>query len=273
MWRTEFDTSPAERNMTAYRNGRTVRLTPDVIDREMETYPRSRTVIELNSITQEGLEHFVRTYGSTYRAIRLSWDGGVKDLSPLGDLPALEHVALFSQRCERLWDMSRNVKLRVLTIDSCRKLTAQPSMLETAPALETVWYLGGAESTHPMTTLQGFANLPAIREIRLQDVRLLDRSMEFLASIPTLEVFDFELQMFTTEEIAWMKARYPDLGGEFLRAYGPAYPGADSWVRVSGSRKPELHLPEDREKLERYVRSFDALVRKYRDEPERTNAT
>lgn len=273
MWRTEFDTTPAERNMTAYRNGKAVKLTSEAIDREMETYPRSRSVIALNSLTQEGLEHFVSHYGSTYRAIRLSREGGVKDLSPLGDLPELEHVALHAQRCERLWDMSRNGKLRVLVIDSCRKLTAQPCMLETAPALETVWYLGGAESTHPMASLQGFANLPAIREIRLEDVRLLDRSLEFLASIPTLEVFDFEPQMFTTEEIAWMKARYPDLGGEFLRAYGPAYPGSDSWVRVSGSRKPELRLPEDQEKLEQYVRSFDTLVRKYQDEMERTNAT
>lgn len=90
MWRTEFDTTPAERNMTASRNGKAVRLTPETIDREMETYPRSRSVIELNSLTHEGLEH----------------------------------VALHAQRCECLWDMSRNGKLRVLVIDSYRKLTA-----------------------------------------------------------------------------------------------------------------------------------------------------
>lgn len=138
MWRTEFDTTSAERNMTAYRNGKAVRLTPETIDHEMETYPRSRSVIELNSLTQEGLEH----------------------------------VALHAQRCECLWDMSRNGKLRVLVIDSCRKLTAQPCMLETAPALETIWYLGGAESTHPMSSLQGFANLPAIRLGSRSDQRL-----------------------------------------------------------------------------------------------------
>lgn len=266
MWREEFDTSPAERNMTAYRNGKAVRLTPELIDREMEVYPRSRTIIALNSVTQEGLEHFVHTYGSTYRTIHLCWEGGVKDLSPLGDLPELESVLLFAQRCERLWDMSRNGKLRVLVVDSCRKLTTRPCMLETAPALETVWYLGGAESTHQMASLQGFANLPAIREIRLESVRLQDRSLDFLATVPTLETFDFEPQLFTTEEIAWMRAHYPDLGGEFLRAYGPSYPGADSWVRVSGSRKPELRLPEDQAKLGRYISSFEALVQNYRKE-------
>ena len=252
--------------MNTRNHGKTRRLTPDEIDREMEAYPRSSTIMDLTCLTQAGLEHFVRRYGSTYRSIQISWDGGVKDLSPLGDMPNLEHVALFMQRCEQLWDMSRNEKLRVLTIDSCRKLTARPSMLETAPALAIVWYLGGAESVHEMTSLDGFANMPAIREISLKSVRLNDRSTDFLATVPTLDVFDFEAGLFTTEEIAHMTAMYPNLGGRFLRAYGPAHFGSKSWVRVSGKRKPELRLPEDQVRLDRYVADFDALVARYRAE-------
>lgn len=230
----------------------------------MEAGTRSRTVIELQNVTQAGLEHFVKRYGSTYRSIHLTWSSGVRDLSPLASLHELECVTLFSLRCDSLWDMSRNTRLRVLAVDSCKRLTAGPTMLETAPALETVWYLGGAESTHPMASLAGFADLPAIREIRLQDVRLQDRSLDFLATVPTLEVFDFEANMFSTEEIAWMAARFPNLGGMFLRAYGPTYPGATNWVRVSGLRKPELHLPEDQERLDKYVTAFNALVEQYR---------
>lgn len=267
MWGEDFDdTTPVERHITARRDGRSAKLTPDEIDREMEEYPRSRTVMELRRVTQEGLEHFVSKYGSTYRSIHLSWEGGVKDLSPLGDLPELEHVTLSSQRCERLWDMSGNRKLRVLIIDSCKKLTARTTMLETAPSLEIVWDLGGAESTHPMESLDGFANMPAIREIRLQDIRLMDTHLDFLATVPTLEVFDFEANMFSTEEIAWMAAKYPHIGGMFLRAYGPAFHGATIWVRVSGKRKPELHLPDDQQKLDRYIADFNALVDKYRRE-------
>lgn len=224
-WPEEFDASSPERHITSRKDGKTRRLTPDEIDREMEACPRSTTVMDLTCLTQAGLEHFVRRYGNTYRSIQISWEGGVKDLSPLADLPQLEHVALFMQRCERLWDMSRNEKLRVLTIDSCRKLTARPSMLETSPALEIVWYLGGPESVHEMTSLDGFANMPAIREIRLKSVRLTDRSTDFLATVPTLAVFDFEAGLFTTEEIARMAAMYPEIGGRFMRAYGPAYYG------------------------------------------------
>lgn len=270
-WREEFSTAAADRQLAAWRKrrgagGGLAPLTPDEIDYEMEASPCSRTVIELQNVTQAGLEHFVKRYGSTYRSIHLTWATGVRDLSPLSDLRELECVVLSGLRCDSLWDMSRNAKLRVLAVDSCKRLTARPAMLETAPSLETVWYLGGAESTHPMASLAGFAGLPAIREIRLQDVRLQDRSLDFLATVPTLETFDFEASMFTTEEIAWMAARFPNLGGMFLRAYGPAYFGSTSWVRVSGARKPELCLPEDQARLDRYVAAFDALVRKFSKE-------
>ena len=271
MWRDDYNCEQADRQLAAYRgrkknSGELAPLTPDEIDFEMGAYPRSKHVIDLNCITQEGLEHFVQKYGSTYRGIHLSWASRVKDLSPLSDLPALEFLAIADGRCDRLWDMSRNKQLRFLIIDSCKKLTETPILLDTAPSLETVWYLGGAESCHPMASLQGFSHLPAIKEIRLQDIRLRDRCLDFLDTIPTLETFDFEANMFTTNEIAWMRAKYPQLGGEFLRAYGPAYPGSNSWVRVSGSRKPELQLPEEQERLDKYVRAFDEMVKQYRQE-------
>lgn len=264
MWRETFDSSLTERHITARKDGRSIKLTPDAIDREMELYPHSRTVMQLNSVTQEGLEHFISKYGKSYRSIQLAWNGGVKDLSPLGALPELEHVSLCDMRCERLWDMTGNTNLRVLNIESCKRLSARPAMLETAPALEIIWYLGGAESIHPMESLDGFANLPAVREMRLCDIRLMDTRVDFLATVPTLEVFDFEPGMFTTEEIARMAAEYPELGGRFLRAYGPAYYGAKHWVRVSGKRKPELRLPDDQEKLDKYISAYEMLVESYR---------
>ncbi len=59
---------------------------------------------------------------------------------------------------------NKNEQLRILIIDSCKRLTERPTLLETAPALETIWYLGGAESTYPMESLQGFSHLPAVKK-------------------------------------------------------------------------------------------------------------
>lgn len=272
MWRDEFSSERADRQLAAYRrkkdiSGALAPLTPDEIDFEMDASPRSKQVLNLNRVTQAGLEHFVLKYGSTYRGIYLTWSSAVKDLSPLGDLSALEFACISDCRCERLWDMKGNKNLRILIVDSCKKMTETPSLLETAPALGIIWYLVGSETTYAMSSMQGFSNLPAVKEIRLQDIRLKDHNLDFLATIPTLETFDFPANLFTTNEIAWMKAKYPDLCGEFLRAYGPAYYSSTSWVRVSGSRKPEFRLPEDQERLDKYVRAFDDLVAQYRQEP------
>lgn len=271
MWREEYDCRQADRQLAAYRSkkgisGQYAPLTPNEIDYEMEVSPRSKHVIELHCITQAGLEHFICKYGETYRGIHLAWASKVKDLSPLGDLPDLEFVSISDCRCNQLWNMSRNNRLRILIIDSCKKLTEAPTLLDSAPALETIWYSGGTESDYPMSSFKGFSHLPAVKEIRLQFVRLKDRNLDFLATVPTLETFDFEAKLFTTNEIAWMKANYPNLGGMFLRAYGPAYFGATSCVRVSGSRKPELMLPEDQERLNKYIREFDNMVVQYRGE-------
>lgn len=269
MWREEYNCERADRQLAAYRKkrgsgGRLAPLTPDEIDYEMGASSRSKRVIALNGITQDGLEHFVQKYGSTYRGIHLAFASGINDLSPLGDLSALEFVSISDGRCDQLWNMSKNERLRILVVDSCKRLTENPAKLETAPSLETIWYLGGTESVHPMSSLQGFSHLPAVKEIRLWFVRLKDRCLDFLSTIPTLEIFDFEAHLFTTNEIAWMKANYPDLDGKFLRAYGPAYYGATSSVRVSGSRKPELQLPEDQGRLNKYIQEFDNLVMQYR---------
>lgn len=72
--------------------------------------------------------------------------------------------------------------------------------------------------------------------------------------------------MCTTGVIARMVARYPHVTGTYFGAYGPAYPGSKSWVRVSGVRKPELRLPEDPARLDKYIAAFDALVETYRRE-------
>lgn len=274
MWFEEYSCEQADRQLAAYRakkkiGGQYAPLTPDEIDYEMEAYPRNKRMLALNCITQAGLEHFVQKYGNTYRGIHLKWAYRIKDLSPLGDLPNLEFVSITDGRCSQLWNMNKNDRLRVLVVDSCKKLTETPALMESAPALETIWYLGGTESVHPMTSLQGFSYLPSIKEIRLRFVRLQDHNLDFLSTVPTLETFDFEAHLFTTNEIAWIKAKYPHLGGEFLRAYGLVYYGDTSWVRVSGSRKPEFRLPEEQEQLDKYIQAFDSLVKQYKQQEEK----
>ncbi len=238
----------------------------DDVDYEMQ-FPKNREMLRICGITQAGFEHFCRTYGQTYRHISLFKCQMISDLSPLGDLPELEYVDIYwNIRSEKLWDMSRNTKLRALSVSDCKRMTWDPVLLATAPALEDVSFSGIPFGSYPMKSLEVFAKIPTLRNLNLTRIKPENRTASFLETAKHLETFEFDPGMYTTEEIARMVARRPDVGGNFFRAYGQAYPGSSAYVRVSGYRKPELHLPEQQKRLDRYVTAFDELVEKYRRE-------
>lgn len=241
-------------------------LTPDDVDYEMQQ-GKNREMIEISGITQEGFEHFCSVYGRTYRHISLFKCQTLSDLSPLGNLPNLEYVDIYwNIRSDKLWDMSRNVGLKALHISDCKKMTYDPQLLVTAPALEDITFCGQADGTYPMRSLELFSRIPTLKNLSLWRIRPEDKAAYFLDTAPELETYEFDPGMYTTEEIAWMVAKRPDVGGRFFRAYGPAYIGAKRFVRVSGYRKPELEIPRQQKALDKHVAYFSALVEKYRQE-------
>lgn len=71
--------------------------------------------------------------------------------------------------------------------------------------------------------------------------------------------------MFTTEEIAYMCAKYPHIHGVSLCAYNTIDASIND-VRVCGYRKPGLNLPEGQKRLDKYIEAFNSLVEKYKSE-------
>ena len=243
-----------------------INLTPDEVDYEMQQ-GKNQEMIEICGITQEGFAHFCKMYGRTYRYISLFKCQHLSDLSPLGELPNLECVSIYwNIRSDKLWDMSKNVNLKAIIISDCKKMTYDPQLLVTAPALEDASFVGQAFGTYPMKSLEVFAHIPTLRNLTLKRIRPEDKTPCFLDTASDLEAYEFDPGMYTTEEIAWMVARRPDVGGNFFRAYGQAYPGADTYFRVSGYRKPELELPRQQKALDKHVAYFNALVEQYRQE-------
>lgn len=257
-------TREKERRSDAFSPGD---MNADDVEYEMQ-FPKNREMITICGADQSGLEHFCRKYGQTYRAIRLEKCQLVHDLSPLGELPSLEYVDIrWNIRSEQLWDMRRNSALRAIELHDCRKITQNLGLLATAPALTDVTVCGSIFEKYPMPSLDVFAEISKLQYLRLYHIKPERKDALFLA-MPGFERFDFDSSLYTTEEIARMVALHPHVCGTYFGAYGPAYVGAKSRVRVSGSRKPELHLPENQKRLDKYVAAFDALVQKYRGEAE-----
>lgn len=241
-------------------------MTPDDVDYEMST-GKHPEILEISGMNQQSLEYFVQHYGKSYRYLSFFKCQLIQDFSPLEDLENLEEVSLYwNIRADKLWDFSRNVSLRSIGISDAKKMTLNPELLKTSNVLETVCFSGSIFNNYPMESLDCFAGMPALKHLWLNNIRLNSKSLDALNSMPALERFDFDAGMLTTEEIAWIVAKYPNLSGKCLCAYNKEDAMLND-VRVCGFRKPGLDLPQHQKRLDKYVAQFNALVEKYRNEP------
>lgn len=110
--------------------------------------------------------------------------------------------------------------------------------------------------------LNCFAGLPKLKRIDLNCTKLQDHDVSFLKTVPQLEQFHFDAGMFTTEEIAYICARYPHISGRCLGAYTTHFTLND--VRICGHRKPGLDLPKQQKLFDRYIAEFERLVARYK---------
>ena len=261
VWPSQFD---AQSELFPSRRERPD-LGPEEIDHEM-SFPKRKDRMKLSWLTQEGLEHFVRQYGADYEVLYIANSPRVRDLSPLGTLPGLKAVKLdYLRSADRLWDMSGNESLKMLSISDCKKLAQAPRMLQSAKGLEEVRLWGPVSGgTYTLESMEYFRDMHSLRRIDLNWIKLADKGMDVLDTLPDLEEFHFDPGMLTTEEIARIVAKHPNLVGDSLRAYDDEYMHIGE-VRICGFRKPTLTLPRGQKRLEQYVREFEALVEKYRN--------
>jgi len=240
-------------------------MTPDDVDYEMEK-GKNPEILQICGMNQESLEYFVEKYGKTYRYLNFFKCQLISDFSPLEDLINLERVDIYwNIRTDRLWNFGKNSNLNTLMVRDCKKLTFNPSPLQSSHTLQEVYFCGSPFNNTPMQSLDCFSDIPALKTLYLTRIRLLDKNISFLDTLPNLEIFDFDAGMFTTEEIAYMCARYPELQGRSLKAYNKEDAVLND-VRVCGFRKPGLDLPQHQKRLDKYIAQFDALVEKYRKE-------
>lgn len=240
-------------------------MTPDDVDYEMST-GKHPEILEISGMNQQSLEYFVKHYGKSYRYLSFFKCQLIEDFSPLADLENLEEVSIYwNIRADKLWDFSKNTSLKTISISDAKKMTLNPELLKTSNVMETVCFSGSIFNNYPMESLDCFVGMPSLKHLRLNNIRLNNKNLDALKSMPTLERFDFDAGMLTTEEIAWIVAKYPNLSGKCLCAYNKEDAILND-VRVCGFRKPGLDLPQHQKRLEKYIVQFEALVEKYKNE-------
>jgi len=254
------------REATADVGGGTISI--DDIDR-LKEYPNTE-VISISGLNQETFEYFIKTYGKQFKAIRFFKNKLVEDWSLLGELPNLEFVYwFFNQRITSFWDMHENISLKGLAIDDFSRLKSL-EMIETAPSLE---HFSIGNAMWPKAVIDSFKPVAKskLKKIEFWGAKVLDTDFSFILDMPHLREFNFHPTLLTTEQVAWIVAKRPDLKGESLC---PAHIDIKSlnsieWKRVyvTGKGKRSFDLDGNEKRLEKLETEFQALVQKYRSSP------
>ena len=101
-----------------------------------------------------------------------------------------------------------------------------------------------------------------------------DNDLSFIESMTNFKVFDFSTNTFTTEQVAWIVANFPQVKGFALKAKQDCelFESNANLVNVPGTiivgkRKPALIIKGNEAKIQKYVESFEKLKEKYKGMP------
>lgn len=248
------------------------RLSPSELAK-VELHPDA-TALRVSGLEQPTFELLVARYGAQFSSISFWKCPRVEDLSPLEDLPQLTHVAYYwNQRATKLWNLAKTPDLKSLQFQDFTRLgrlddVAAGRSLEELEFGDLIWMKNSVESLDPLASLHG------LRRLGFALKKVGDGRVQPVGRLKGLEYFECPSNMFTTEQLAWLRARLPHAEGRVLRPFArvdPPLPGDEGIppkdVLVMGKRKPFLNSSADTKRIDRYVKEFEDLVERFRSDP------
>ncbi len=227
--------------------------------------PRASTLI-ISGLHQDTFEYLVERYGGQFRAIYFYKCPRVEDLSKLEKLDSLEYLLYYwNQKAHRLWDLTRNIRLKGLQLRDFRHLHRLDEVARCA-TLETLWFDHSVWNRNALESLGPLSSMNALRSLVFSAEKIADDDVAPLTSIRNLQALYFPSKLFTTEQVAYLTAHLKkrNVVSDVLQAYRVLeQPIGDKDCLVIGKRKPFLNRVRDRRRLEKYIRAFDEQVRHF----------
>jgi hypothetical protein len=237
-------------------------ITKDDIDLEMQ-FHQNTPIIKVSGLNQGGFDYFISTYGKHFKSIYFFGCKDIRDLSSLSQLQRIEYI-LFAwiQKSDKLWDMNNNYCLRGIQINDAKKVMLNLAMIPSAPNLEEIRLGGAIVTNHEIQDLSIFQECKKLRRLSLLGLTLTTNNIIPLTKIPALEILDYEPNFLETEQIAYLVAMLPKVTGMSMCAYNDYSFTSD--IKVCGKGKPSLNIPKQQHLLNKYIKEFEDLVRKYK---------
>ncbi len=246
------------------------RTTADELRAHLQAQPQA-TALTVSGLDRASLEALCRD-GTHLTAIHFWKCPRLEDLSPLEDLPQLKYVAFYwNQRATRLWDFRRTPALVGLCFEDFSRLSRLDDLAH-ATMLAELEFGNAISAKFQPETLEPLAALTGLRSLAFNAKTIRDGRIQPLGALTGLEEFSTSKRLFTSEQLAWLRARLPrtDSGtlDPFTRLQQPlTLRGRQVDVMVNGKGKPLLSSVDDAERLARYCSDFDAMVRRFADDP------
>lgn len=232
------------------------------------------TALRVSGLDQATFETLVERHGRQFTALHLWKCPRIQDFSPLESLPDLTLVSIFwNQRSTRLWNLAATPKLRGLEFEDFSRLRDLED-LRNAVALEELTFGDKVWMKNSVASLEPLRGLASVRSLWFALKKIDDGRIQPLAGLQGLGLLRCPSNLFTTEQLAWLRARLPDaVRGSVLQPIEmlarpieiAGSPSRD--VLVMGKRKPFLSSTADASRIQRYVDNYWRLVERYRDDP------
>ncbi|WP_162943589.1 hypothetical protein [Arthrobacter celericrescens] len=239
---------------------------------KIDANPRA-TALRVSGLNQSSFERLVSDHGSQFKEIEFWKCPKLQDLTPLEDLPDLRMVSIFwNQRATRLWDLARTPRLSALRIDDFTRLHQLDDLYagQTLKELivgDAVWDKSTFETLEPLGTLRNLLNLSLLPK------RIDDGRVQPLGSLTNLKTLRIPYNLFTTEQLAWLRAHLPEaVESDALAAVLPLKPplhvgGKPRDVLLIGKRKPFLNSELDAARIRKHELGFQEMVAAFRGDP------
>lgn len=232
-------------------------------------------VLTVSGLKQDTFEYLISKYGNKFRTINFWKCPRVEDFSPIESLENIEYLTYFwNQRVVRLWDFKKTPKLKGLSFDDFTRLH-DLSDLENAKNLSELWFGDKVWNKYKLESLEPISSLSQLKELSFSAKKIEDGRIEPIASLIQLDSLSFPGNLFTTEQVAWLRAKLPDtVKSKVLHPYWtidkPIEMGGKAKdTFIVGKRKPFLDSNADKTKIEKYVQGFNSRVSWFRNNPEK----
>jgi hypothetical protein len=231
---------------------------------------RALTVSGLN---QDTFEYLISNYGNNFRVINFWKCPKVEDFSPIEELENIEYISYFwNQRVSRLWNFKKTPNLKGFSFDDFTRLH-NISDLEDAISLEELEFGDKVWVKYKLETLDPLSKLGNLRRLSFSAKKIEDDRIEPLACLKGLEHITFPGNLFTTEQVAWLKAKLPEtIESKVLNALWTidkplAIGGKAKDTFIVGKRKPFLDSNADKKRIEKYADQFNTRFAWFKENP------